>query len=301
MAEGLFRGLLRGDDPRQVLAEVRRELFLADRERAAGPGHDWASLVAYAALPDDLDDQVVRSTIYMARRAVDAEVARFDRYLARRGTADPTSVPEFERAIGALFAAAKSAPAREAETLAFVGFARRRHAEALFAVKDKATPAVEDAAWRALNSARDLYRAAFWKDPRLLWALVRSLVLGALNEYPLNAGEATLRDFAGAALRGAATAGGGLTRPRNELDLALIAPQPPPVDEVRALLRQFAIVGGSFEGYSFRRHLERVKQVARAPELVDRAQRWGEQPEVQQMPATWAALADDTSFARSGA
>lgn len=52
----LYPHLLRGDDPRQVLYELRRHLATA-----SATNHDWASLVTYASLPPDFDETVERS------------------------------------------------------------------------------------------------------------------------------------------------------------------------------------------------------------------------------------------------
>jgi len=53
MTETLYTRILRGDDPRQALCEVRRQLYMN-----AESDHDWASVVAYAAIPPDFEDQV---------------------------------------------------------------------------------------------------------------------------------------------------------------------------------------------------------------------------------------------------
>ncbi|MCE5334497.1 MAG: CHAT domain-containing protein [Desulfobacteraceae bacterium] len=52
-AEVLYSQLLRGDDPRSVLYEVRQRL----RTGSAGT-HDWAGIVAYASVPWDFERQV---------------------------------------------------------------------------------------------------------------------------------------------------------------------------------------------------------------------------------------------------
>jgi len=66
MAEALYPRLLRGDDPRQVIYEVRRQLHMS-----AQRDHDWASLVVYASVPDDLSDQVADYFERQARGALD--------------------------------------------------------------------------------------------------------------------------------------------------------------------------------------------------------------------------------------
>ena len=52
IANELFPALFLGDDPRLVLHRVRQSL------RSRGGHHDWASLVAYAAIPSDFGRQV---------------------------------------------------------------------------------------------------------------------------------------------------------------------------------------------------------------------------------------------------
>lgn len=52
LTERLYTGLLRGRDPRWVLYDTRHELFRNDDRT-----HDWASMVAYASLADDISSQ----------------------------------------------------------------------------------------------------------------------------------------------------------------------------------------------------------------------------------------------------
>ncbi len=47
MADSLYGGLLRGRDPRRVLHDLRHDLY-----RMGDKTHDWASVVAYASLPE---------------------------------------------------------------------------------------------------------------------------------------------------------------------------------------------------------------------------------------------------------
>jgi hypothetical protein len=73
MAEALYSGLLRGDDPRQVLYEVRRRLYMsAERD------HDWASVVAYASVPADFEEQVDNVFARQSRSAIETCLERAD-------------------------------------------------------------------------------------------------------------------------------------------------------------------------------------------------------------------------------
>jgi hypothetical protein len=73
MTEALYPGLLRGDDPRQVLYEVRRRLYMS-----AQLDHDWASVVAYASVSGDFEGQVTRFFERQTRRAIEIGLDRAD-------------------------------------------------------------------------------------------------------------------------------------------------------------------------------------------------------------------------------
>ncbi|MBW7991289.1 MAG: CHAT domain-containing protein [Planctomycetes bacterium] len=73
MTEALYQRILRGDDPRQALFEVRRQLYMnAERD------HDWASLVAYATIPTGFEDQVATFFEKQVRRSIDAALNQAD-------------------------------------------------------------------------------------------------------------------------------------------------------------------------------------------------------------------------------
>jgi hypothetical protein len=65
MAEHLYPRLFRGDDPRQILFELRRQLY-----QESQTDHDWASLIAYAALPRDFGNQVAAFSSRQIREAI---------------------------------------------------------------------------------------------------------------------------------------------------------------------------------------------------------------------------------------
>lgn len=66
----LYPRLFRGDDPRQVLYELRRYLYSHARDN-----HDWASLVAYASTPPDFDHQVGTFMKNATRSAIERQMA----------------------------------------------------------------------------------------------------------------------------------------------------------------------------------------------------------------------------------
>ena len=73
MAEVLYEGLLEGGDPRAVLVRLRREL-VARVPRT----HDWASVVAYASFPQDLERQLSIVRIRQASRRIEAALNHAD-------------------------------------------------------------------------------------------------------------------------------------------------------------------------------------------------------------------------------
>jgi hypothetical protein len=78
MASILYERLLWGHDPRVVLHDVRQRLRLLDSAY-----HDWASIVAYAGFPPDLDAQLRKARLDMAALAAAAVLARTDSELLR--------------------------------------------------------------------------------------------------------------------------------------------------------------------------------------------------------------------------
>lgn len=71
LVDRLYAELLRGTDPRRAAHEVRRELYAASTAV-----HDWASLVAYATLPTDIDAQLETVRYHRTRKAGDVAIAR---------------------------------------------------------------------------------------------------------------------------------------------------------------------------------------------------------------------------------
>lgn len=83
MTEMLYPGLLRGDDPRQVLHELRRQLYLSTQRN-----HDWASIVAYASVPREFESSIQTFFELQSRRAIDHGFARADNLVGLANTGD---------------------------------------------------------------------------------------------------------------------------------------------------------------------------------------------------------------------
>jgi hypothetical protein len=79
VTEMLYRGLLRGEDPRETTHAIRRELLVAYPDT-----HDWASLVLYAALPPDLKHQLDKVRRVAQRLGAETAVERLRATLTGR-------------------------------------------------------------------------------------------------------------------------------------------------------------------------------------------------------------------------
>ena len=86
MAEFMYPRLLRGDDPRRVLYELRRYMHMN-----ADDDHDWASLVCYASVPEDFDDQVAAFFESQTKLAINAQMGKTDAVAEHRA---PVEKPE---------------------------------------------------------------------------------------------------------------------------------------------------------------------------------------------------------------
>ena len=75
--EILYRGLLAGNDPRWVLHELRQRLRIDLPDT-----HDWASIVAYAAIAPDLDAQVDTFRSRQTKRKMEVMFGRMDELVA---------------------------------------------------------------------------------------------------------------------------------------------------------------------------------------------------------------------------
>ena len=85
MVQILYTGLLNGGDPRRLLNDLRRQL----KSRVPST-HDWASIVAYASLPDNLKSQLSGLRIDQTKRSIEAALDHADS-LTKRLSKHPRS------------------------------------------------------------------------------------------------------------------------------------------------------------------------------------------------------------------
>ena len=96
VANGLYRGLLWGENPWALLHRIRTELH----SRLTAHSHDWASLVVYEALPADLDDQLEEARYRQGRLAMNAALERIDQAVAKDGARlDPIEHSQLQKAV----------------------------------------------------------------------------------------------------------------------------------------------------------------------------------------------------------
>ncbi|SFL79662.1 CHAT domain-containing protein [Nitrosomonas communis] len=84
-AEVLYQRLLDGNDPRWVIYELRQRL----RTDAAGT-HDWASIVAYATVPLNFEDQVDAFRDKQIRRRLEVKFDRIDELVGANADIEQT-------------------------------------------------------------------------------------------------------------------------------------------------------------------------------------------------------------------
>ena len=78
MVEVLYDRLLWGEDPREVLHDLRRKLYALRTSTT----HDWASLVVYCALPATLGDQLKDTAYGQAKAAINTALEACDDLIA---------------------------------------------------------------------------------------------------------------------------------------------------------------------------------------------------------------------------
>lgn len=204
LAESLYAGVLVGQDPRRVLLEVRRRLAAEVPDT-----FDWASLVAYATIPFDLDRQVADFRERQIRAQLEVRFSMIDEMLApgttgaelrgriaplaediremlRRQTAaadradDTGSSDRARRALRAEWLGMTAASEKR------LGIVYQRVADAEAALQG--APAADAAGASAIDPrsresyqrARDLYLQASREEPQNHWVSTQYLSMGVI-------------------------------------------------------------------------------------------------------------------------
>ena len=176
MTNTFYRRILRGDDPRRALYEVRRQLFMnAERD------HDWASIVAYATIPDDFDNQVSAFFERQMRRAITVALNHAD-----NSKDDGEMEGALNTAIGKLALWKNRLPEgkelrdreRRVECYGMYGSTWKRIA--LLYYKDNREEEGRDALERSLDSYSDAIAESAMKESRYHWVATQALSLKAV-------------------------------------------------------------------------------------------------------------------------
>jgi hypothetical protein len=205
LVEIMQGGLLWGVDPRELLTDLRRRLHSMGVEN-----HDWASIVAYAALPDDFDEQVAELRVRAAKRAIDNAMDFADR--VAKPSDDGSSAedrtlmlkraqqkidPAFSRLADLL---PMSSDLQRHNVMGLLASADKRHAEVKFwTTKLESLDAAERDAAHAdsvqlLRSARARYWQCFRQRPGISWATVQYIALTLLLQKSAPPEPAQARD-----------------------------------------------------------------------------------------------------------
>lgn len=188
----LFRGLLEGEDPRWVLYGLRQKL------RTDCPAtHDWASIVAYATLPADFENQVEAFRDQQVRGKLAVQLNRLDDLFAvnRMGKKGPVPtaahVAELETIRGNLHDTlgrwrnasptdgSRDSIAIAAERLGMSAACEKRLGIAYGVVKEEITPS-DRRYLDAYRACRDFYRRAIEADPGSTWVITQYLSISAI-------------------------------------------------------------------------------------------------------------------------
>lgn len=207
MAEELYKHLLLGKDPRQLLCDVRLRLHSV----YAGVAHDWASLVAYATFPADLEAQLLDTQYARGRLALNTALQSLDREMAANGAscalAEEIKEGLFKKVDDAFRALPKEGPYL-VEGLGLRAAADKRRAEFCFKIfagrrhrGEASTPnacpldRIGSEVIAVLERAMDTYDRAFREGVRsrtrsvqnapLHWAITQKLSLQAVLEGKL--------------------------------------------------------------------------------------------------------------------
>ncbi|HYE35869.1 CHAT domain-containing protein [Methylocaldum sp.] len=192
-AEVLYSGLLNGTDPRSVLHDLRQRL------RTDSPGtHDWASIVCYATVPWNFENQVDAFRDKRIRSKLDVKYDRIDELVGANANGrkaaearNPTDRDaELESLCGSIRAdlkawcaesVAEKSPLQKAERLRMSAASEKRIGIAYFVIAESETDDPEvvrtkrEKGKKAYESSRDFYREALEIEPFNSWAITQYL------------------------------------------------------------------------------------------------------------------------------
>ncbi len=197
-AEVLYHRLLSGDDPRWVIYELRQRL----RTDAAGT-HDWASIVAYATVPLNYEDQVSAFRDQQIRRRLEVKFDRIDEVVGTNANSNQVpqqfNTTEHGNEIASLCQSIRSelkawreqpeamiSSKVKAERLGMSAASEKRIGIACSLLASNQTAdANENQKWAkeskyAYQASRDFYREALEVEPHNHWVMTQYLSIMAI-------------------------------------------------------------------------------------------------------------------------
>ena len=206
MVQELYGGLLWGVDPRRILADLRRRLSTQVTDR-----HDWASLVAYAALPGNFSAQLKKFRKRQANTSVHTALDSADHivstlvegdsfYSAQENRADAD--PELFRTVREDLGRTRRQLARgkdrlqdlsteSGDGLGLLASACKREAQVLYEASNLLEEESEQFRKRSvelLKEARELYQRVYEENPTASWAVAQYLSLSVVLEEEIPEG-----------------------------------------------------------------------------------------------------------------
>lgn len=200
LVKDLYDGLLWGEDPRKLVVGLRRRLhsFFQDK-------HDWASIVTYASLPPDFDDQLADAYIQRAMDSINTAAQILDRVLstlsanATKPSPSPANITadevhhvlvKYQQQVAAakkrLQRAIETYPTRKARILALLASTEKREAQMLYHSKGGGQLDLQSDAGREVVSklevARNYYWTAYLMQRSHSWELIQYLSLTLLRQ-----------------------------------------------------------------------------------------------------------------------
>jgi len=180
--ENLYSGLLAGEDPRWILHRLRQRLRIVLPDT-----HDWASIVAYAAIASDLEEQVDRFKSRQTKSKIEVKFQRMDALVSSNGAkkvvrkseaidAELTSLCGSIRADLAAWCAdvtAKRSPKERAERLGLSAASEKRIAIFYGMIGNR------EKSLEAYRKSRDFYLATLKSEPVNHWAMTQFLSISA--------------------------------------------------------------------------------------------------------------------------
>lgn len=187
--EALYGGILSGADPRCALHKLRRRLHTEVPQT-----HDWASIVAYATVPWNFEEQVETFFDKQIRRRLEVCFARLDELTQQPNTTESDTQPlaetiraEHKAWINRTTPRKAQAPAAHADALGMSGASEKRIAIACAMLADQARQQNrssdctywEKQARDAYTASRKAYREAVETDLTNHWAITQFLAIAA--------------------------------------------------------------------------------------------------------------------------